>query len=295
MRHRFSTNAGRGETLMIISVASGKGGTGKTTVAVNLALALGNCQLLDCDVEEPNAQIFLKANIRAREPATVRVPEIDYQKCNFCGKCRDICAYHALAVLPKKVLFFPPMCHSCGACEMLCPQKAIHETDRTIGEIETGDRDGIRFVQGKLNVGETMAPPLIRQVKSRIEPNSVTILDAPPGTSCPMVTAVQGSDFCILVTEPTPFGMNDLQLAIETVKKLGVPYGVVINRAEPNDLKTRVYFKSNRIPVLLKIPFDRKIAELYSVGAPFVEQMPEYREKFRTLLKTVSGTVKVPS
>ena len=278
---------------MIISVASGKGGTGKTTVAVNLALALGDCQLLDCDVEEPNAQVFLKADIRAREPATVRVPEIDYQKCDFCGKCRDVCAYHALAVLPGKVLFFPQMCHSCGACEMLCPRKAIRETDRTIGEIETGDRGGIRFVQGKLNVGETMAPPLIRQVKSRIEPNSVAILDAPPGTSCPMVTAVRGSDFCILVTEPTPFGMNDLHLAIDTVKKLGIPYGVVVNRAEADDLKTRDYFKSNQIPLLLKIPLDRKIAELYSIGTPFIGPMPEYREKFRALFKTISETVKV--
>ena len=278
---------------MIISVASGKGGTGKTTVAVNLALALGDCQLLDCDVEEPNAQVFLKADIRAREPATVRVPEIDYQKCDFCGKCRDVCAYHALAVLPGKVLFFPQMCHSCGACEMLCPRKAIRETDRTIGEIETGDREGIRFVQGKLNVGETMAPPLIRQVKSRIEPNSVAILDAPPGTSCPMVTAVRGSDFCILVTEPTPFGMNDLHLATETVKKLGIPYGVVVNRAEADDLKTRDYFKSNQIPLLLKIPLDRKIAELYSIGTPFIGPMPEYREKFRALFKTISETVKV--
>jgi len=278
---------------MIISVASGKGGTGKTTVAVNLALALGDCQLLDCDVEEPNAQVFLKADIRAREPATVRVPEIDYQKCDFCGKCRDVCAYHALAVLPGKVLFFPQMCHSCGACEMLCPRKAIRETDRTIGEIETGDRGGIRFVQGKLNVGETMAPPLIRQVKSRIEPNSVAILDAPPGTSCPMVTAVRGSDFCILVTEPTTFGMNDLHLATETVKKLGIPYGVVVNRAEADDLKTRDYFKSNQIPLLLKIPLDRKIAELYSIGTPFIGPMPEYREKFRALFKTISETVKV--
>ncbi|HOG23937.1 MAG TPA: ATP-binding protein [Candidatus Omnitrophota bacterium] len=280
---------------MIISVASGKGGTGKTTVAVNLALALGDCQLLDCDVEEPNAQVFLKADIRAREPATVRVPEIDYQKCDFCGKCGDVCAYHALAVLPRKVLFFPQMCHSCGACEMLCPRKAIRETDRTIGEIETGDREGIRFVQGKLNVGETMAPPLIRQVKSRIEPNSVAILDAPPGTSCPMVTAVRGSDFCILVTEPTPFGMNDLHLAIETVKKLGIPYGVVVNRAEADDLKTRDYFKSNQIPLLLKIPLDRKIAELYSIGTPFIGPMPEYREKFRALFKTISETVRVSS
>lgn len=278
---------------MIISIASGKGGTGKTTVAVNLALALENCQLLDCDVEEPNVQIFLKANITDRKAATVLVPEIDYQKCNFCGKCREVCSYHALAVLPKKVLFFPQMCHSCGACEMFCPQKAIREVERPIGNIECGTKDGIRFVQGKLDVGETMAPPLIRQVKSHIDRDSMAIIDAPPGTSCPMVTAVKGSDFCILVTEPTPFGMNDLQLAIETVKKLAIPYGVVINRWEPDDLKTHLFFKTNHLPVLLRIPFNRRIAELYSEGIPFIEQFLEYKEKFLHLFKFILGSKKM--
>jgi len=185
------------------------------------------------------------------------------------------------------------VCHSCGACSHLCPQRAIREINRPIGEIETGERNGIRFVQGTLTVGETMAPPLIRQVKSYIDRDSMVIIDAPPGTSCPMVTAVKGSDFCILVTEPTPFGMNDLQLAIQTVQKLGIPYGVVMNRAEPHDLKTRIHFKANDIPVLLKIPFDRRIAELYSVGTPFIEQFPEYQEKFFELLKIILGTTKV--
>jgi len=278
---------------MIISVASGKGGTGKTTVAVNLALCFEQAQLLDCDVEEPNAQIFLKANISDRKPATVRVPEMDYEKCNFCGTCRDVCAYHAFALLPKKIIFFPQMCHGCGACSRLCPQGAIREIDRPIGEIEIGQRNDIRFIQGKLTVGETMAPPLIRQVKSYIDPSLTAIIDAPPGTACPMVTAVKDSDFCILVTEPTPFGMNDLQLAIETVQKLDIPYGVVMNRAEPDDLRTRLYFKAHDIPVLLKIPFDRKIAELYSVGIPFVEQFHEYRTKFQDLFRFIQDSTKV--
>jgi MinD superfamily P-loop ATPase len=167
--------------------------------------------------------------------------------------------------------------------------------DRSIGEIETGHRGDVSFIQGKLTVGETMAPPLIRQVKSSIGPSGITIIDAPPGTSCPMVTAVKGSDFCILVTEPTPFGMNDLHLAIQTVQKLGIPYGVVMNRAEPNDLKTRLHFKAHDIPVLLTIPFDRKIAELYSVGIPFVERLPEYREKFLELFRFIRETAKVPA
>lgn len=278
---------------MIISVASGKGGTGKTTVAVNLALCLGQAQLLDCDVEEPNAQLFLKAAITERKTATVRVPEIDGAKCNYCGVCRDVCAFHAFALLPKKVLFFPQMCHSCGACTHLCPQEAIREIDRPIGEIEIGQHKDIRFIQGKLTVGETMAPPLIRQVRSYIDPARTAIIDAPPGTSCPMVTAVKDSDFCILVTEPTPFGMNDLQLAIETVQKLKIPYGVVINRAEPNDLRTRLHLKAHDIPVLLKIPFDRKIAELYSVGIPFTQELPEYRAQFLNLFRSIQETTKV--
>jgi len=280
---------------MILSVASGKGGTGKTTVAVNLALSLDRAQFLDCDVEEPNAQIFLKVPMTGCRPATVRVPVTDQKKCNSCGVCRDVCAYHAFAVLPQKVLFFPQMCHGCGACARFCPQGAIREIDRPIGEIATGEREGIRFIEGKLAVGETMAPPLIRQVKSLIHPEGPVILDAPPGTSCPMVTAVKGSDFCLLVTEPTPFGMNDLQLAIETVRKLGIPCGVVVNRAESDDLRTRLYFKAHDIPVLMTIPFDRKIAELYSVGTPLVEALPEYREKFRDLYRTILEMAKVPA
>jgi MinD superfamily P-loop ATPase len=190
-------------------------------------------------------------------------------------------------MLPKKILFFPQMCHSCGACSYLCPQDAIREIDRPIGEIEMGHRGDVSFIQGKLAVGETMAPPLIRQVKSSIDPAGITIIDAPPGTSCPMVTAVKGSDFCILVTEPTPFGMSDLHLAIQTVRKLGIPYGVVMNRAESHDLKTRIHFKAHDIPVLLTIPFDRRIAELYSSGIPFTEAMPEYREKFLGLFRFI--------
>ncbi|MFH1678078.1 MAG: ATP-binding protein [Candidatus Omnitrophota bacterium] len=249
---------------MIISVASGKGGTGKTTVAVNLALSLKNVQFLDCDVEEPNAHIFLKPLIEEKIKANIPVPEVDESRCTYCGRCREVCAYNAIAVIPankeKKgsVLIFPHLCHGCGACSLLCPQKAIKEINKEIGAIEIGHRENVQFAQGRLNIGEIMSPPLIRQVKNYINPARNVIIDAPPGTSCPVITAVRESDFCILVTEPTPFGLNDLILAVEVIRKLRISFGVVINRSDIGDDEVKRYCIEENIPILMEIPSVKK-------------------------------------
>lgn len=280
---------------MIISIASGKGGTGKTTVAVNLALSLKNVQFLDCDVEEPNAHIFLKPKITGEKKSVVPVPEVDEAKCDYCGKCREACAFNAIAVLPasdgKKgsVLVFPNLCHGCGACSLLCPKGAIKEVDKEIGVIETGEKGNMLFVHGRLNIGEAMSPPLIRQVKKRINPSKIVIIDAPPGTSCPVITAIKGSDFCVLVTEPTPFGLNDLILAVEVLRKIGIPFGVVINRADIGDGKVEDYCEKENIPILMKIPFNKEIAVSYSEGIPIVEKDISYQDKFINLYLNIRG------
>lgn len=276
---------------MIISVASGKGGTGKTTVAVNLALSLDRVQFLDCDVEEPNAHIFLKPVIREQEKAYIPVPEIDESKCLYCGRCAAVCAYRAIAVLPPQEdrkgssLIFSHLCHGCGACSALCPEGAIKEVPRDIGVVETGHCGDMEFVHGRLKIGEAMASPLIRQVKKHVDPVRTVIIDAPPGTSCPVVASVKDSDFCILVTEPTPFGLHDLKLAVETIRVLGIPFGVVVNRADLGDKNTDAYCQQEHIPVFLRIPFKKEIAVAYSRGEPMVKAFPRAKKDFQELFR----------
>ena len=268
---------------MILSVASGKGGTGKTLVATSLALALKDShrvQLLDCDVEEPDDHIFLNPVITKSEPVCIQVPKVDENKCTYCGKCAEVCPYHAIAVLAKEVLVFPQLCHGCGACSYLCPEKAICETERQIGNIESGRSGSIAFIHGKLTVGEAMPTPVIRKVKEKANHDGVVIIDASPGTSCPVVEAIKGSDFCLLVTEPTPFGLNDLVLAVEMAKELKIPCGVIINRAGFSDSKVEEYCTKEHIPVLLTIPLDTNIARFYSRGITLVEGMPQWKENF---------------
>ena len=276
---------------MIISAASGKGGTGKTTVATNLALSLNNVQLLDCDVEEPNAHLFLKPEIKEVRSVTIPIPKIDESKCNYCGRCSEVCAYNAIAVIKDKVLVFPELCHGCGGCSILCPQNAITEQGKEIGVVEIGAAGNIQFIHGRLNIGEAMSPPLIRAVKEYINPTRTVIIDVPPGTSCPVIEGVKKSNFCILVTEPTPFGLNDLILAVEVLRKISIPFGVVINRSGIGFKDVEDYCQKENIPILMHIPFEKGIALAYSKGVPFTEEFPEYKEKFRELFEKIKNLI----
>jgi MinD superfamily P-loop ATPase len=274
---------------MIVSIASGKGGTGKTIVAVSMALSLGKALLLDCDVEEPNAHLLLHPKIGETKPVYVNVPTINEESCNYCGECAKFCKFNALFVANQKVLFFPELCHGCGGCTIVCPRHAIREKKRRIGTIKKGVADGVELVYGELVVGEPMATPVIVEVKKEAQNHGIVIIDSPPGTSCPVVESVYRSDYCLLVTEPTPFGLYDLKIAVEVLERLHIPIGIIVNRAGIGDRKVYNYCADKRIPILLEIPYDRRIAELYSSGTPFVLKMPEWRERFQQLFHEIEG------
>ncbi len=270
----------------LIAIASGKGGTGKTTVAVHLAALLSAegraVEYLDCDVEEPNGHLFLKPEITSTESIGIPIPVVDEERCISCGKCAAVCEFNAIAML-QKPLVFPELCHGCGACTQVCPVDAIHEEPRSIGTVEAGHAGAIPFVQGCLNVGEPMAPPLIRAVKAMRQSNRITLLDSPPGTSCPAVTAMRGADLVLLVTEPTPFGLHDLTLAVEATRPLGLRMGVVINRADGEEQSVQEYCRTEDIPILAELPDDRQAAECYARGELFFPRLPEWRDHFARL------------
>lgn len=277
---------------MIISIASGKGGTGKTTIATNLAFSLGeNVQLLDCDVEEPNSHLFLKPEIKEEIPVIAPIPLIDEDKCTYCKKCMEICRFGAIAVMAETILTFPELCHSCGGCIAVCPEKAVSGMKRELGKIEKGNIDLIDFVGGRLKVGEVMAPPIIKAVRTHEKKDCINIVDAPPGTSCPVIASMKNADFILLVTEPTPFGLNDLKLAVEAVKLLDIPAGLVINRAGMGNDDVKEYAEKENLPILMEIPFDRKIAETYSKGDLVVKAIPEWKEKFLDIYKQINSIV----
>jgi MinD superfamily P-loop ATPase len=280
---------------MIIAVASGKGGTGKTTVAVNLALSISNAQYIDCDVEEPDGHLFLRPEIQTRRAVTMPVPRIHEDACTLCSECAEACEFNALALSKKRVLVFPDLCHGCGACSYVCPEPgAISETERRIGEvamgvIPRGIGAGIGFAQGILEVGELAPSPLIKQAKQCAEPAKTVILDAPPGTACPMVATLRGVDYCVLVTEPTPFGLEDLRLAVAVVRELGVKCGVVVNRCDIGDRAVAEYCLEEALPLLMEIPFHRELAVAYSRGVPWVEADRGARAHFQDLFQAVLG------
>jgi MinD superfamily P-loop ATPase len=277
---------------MIIAVASGKGGTGKTTISANLALCLREpVSLLDCDVEEPNCHLFLNPEIHRRERVNLPFPVVDETLCNGCGECSRMCQYNAIVALKTKPLVFPALCHGCGGCAKVCPVNAISEGIREIGTIETGTGRHVRFVQGRLDVGQSMSPPLIRAVRRQSSTEGITIVDCPPGTSCPVIAAVRHSNYVLLVTEPSPFGLHDLKLAVETIRRLDLNFGVVINRAISSDRRVVKYCESEHIPVLLQIPDNRRAAVAYSRGQLLVETVPELREYFERLALRVLSEV----
>jgi len=278
---------------MIISIASGKGGTGKTTIATNLAVALGRgVNLLDCDVEEPNDHIFIQPEVTYTERVSLKVPQVDMDKCTLCGRCQDICQFQAIVVVGKSVLTFPELCHSCGGCVEVCPEDAITEIDREMGVFESGHRDSLEFSYGRLFVGQVMAVPVIERVRAAVQPGKINIIDAPPGTSCPVISSVKNTDFVILVTEPTPFGLNDLKLAVGMVKILNIPHGILINCSDLGDTKVTEYAEQEDIPILMEIPFDRQIAETYSRGKLLVEELPDWKAKFIHLYEKITDLVR---
>ncbi|KQC14022.1 MAG: ATP-binding protein [Methanothrix sp.] len=277
---------------MIISVASGKGGTGKTLVTTNLAASIGEVELVDCDVEEPNSYLFFpNREGETSSDCTVKIPVIDEDKCTRCGRCSEFCAYNALAVFPQDVLLFKELCHGCGGCVLICPEGAISEGTRPIGKIFRAGSGDVRLLWGELNVGEPMATPLIRSVKAEAT-GDLVLIDSPPGTACPVIEAVRGSDFCLLVTEPTPFGLYDLSIAVQVVREMEIPCGVVVNRSGMGDRGVYDYCEREEIPILLEIPMKREIAEFYSRGVLFSQEMTEWQERFAGLIARIEEAIR---
>ncbi|MDD4519214.1 MAG: ATP-binding protein [Limnochordia bacterium] len=280
---------------MIIAVASGKGGTGKTTVATNLAFSLkdsGQVQLLDCDVEEPNCHLFLDVGLVDETHVEVMTPALDATRCTLCGRCQEVCAFNAIALLGKQVMVFPELCHGCASCTYFCPSGALTEKTRPIGVVRRGKGKRINLVYGLLNIGEAIAIPIIHQLKKELRHETIAILDVPPGTSCPMVASVTGADFCLLITEPTPVGLSDLKLAIAVVQELGIPLGVVVNRAGLGDDSVYEYCHRHNVPILLEIPFEQRFAQVYAQGRLISEDYPEWQARFQELFAEIERKAK---
>lgn len=274
---------------MKIAVLSGKGGTGKTTIAASLSASLKPSQYVDCDVEEPNGHIFLNPDIKLSVPVKVEVPDFDESLCSGCGDCAEACRFHALAAVNKKIVSFPEICHHCGACYIVCKTGALTPAERIVGVVEmNGDKT---FARGKLNVGEPISIPVIKKLKEYLKTDMPVILDCPPGASCAVVQSLEGCDFCLLVTEPTPFGLHDLKIAVALVRKLGIPFCVALNKAIEGDSRIQDYCKKEGIEIIIEIPYSREIAESYSDGVLPVHISGEWKRKFARLYDVIKERV----
>ncbi len=283
---------------MITAIASGKGGTGKTTVSASLASVWPEVfdrplVAVDLDVEEPNLHLFLKPEMEGTQEARAEVPEADESKCDYCRKCAEICQFKAINVLGENLLIFPEMCHSCGGCLLVCPRKVLSPGWRELGQVGWGRAETAGFVHGRLRVGEAMSPPLMRQVKAKLREiypyqEKDVLIDAPPGVSCPAMNAVKDSDAIILVTEPTPFGFHDLKLAWEAFSPLDRPMGVVVNRAGRDYEELSAFCETNALPVLARIPYDRKAAEMYAKGHILADISLDFKRIFLDLARSLT-------
>ncbi|MCD6545446.1 MAG: ATP-binding protein [Thermotogae bacterium] len=282
---------------MIITILSGKGGTGKTTVSTNLAKVLSEnlkVQLLDADVEEPNDHIFFNAGFSQTESVNILLPVVDESRCIQCGECAKVCQFGAIALFSTGVKVFETLCHGCGACSIACPVDAISEKPKEIGKVKIGTVNAtMNFGMGILNIGEPSGVRIIRQLKKHIDRKvDVVLIDSSPGTSCPVVESLREADFAILVTEPTTFGLHDLKLATDLVKEMNIPAGIVINRDNEEVTIIDDFAKEADIPIILRIPFDREIATLYSRGELFVEHLPKWKKRFFDAFETIKGLIK---
>lgn len=285
---------------MKIAIASGKGGTGKTTIATAFAQALSNANnsvsLLDCDVEAPNSHIFIQPELDQFEDVNLLIPSVDPEACTGCGKCAEVCQFHAIVVIGGQTLVFPEMCHGCGSCTLICPEKAITEIPNNLGILEGGlSQEGIRFGHGILNIGEPMAVPVISKLKKwqNLMDAEVVLIDSPPGASCPVVESLRGADYIILVTEPTPFGLHDLRQAYKVTQVLGIPAGVIINRAGIGDRGVEQYCEEVGLQILMQIPLEREIGQGIAQGKSLLEIKPEYENRFLQLHLQISETLSI--
>lgn len=276
---------------MKIAVLSGKGGTGKTFISVNLARAADNATYVDCDVEEPNGHLFFKPKITKKLPITVLVPQVDEEKCTACRKCVDFCKYNALALTQNKLMIFYEICHSCGGCALLCPEKALTEKEREVGKIEVGTSKNVTVLTGCLNTGEVSGVPIIKELMEKLPLRGTTLIDCPPGSACVVMESIRGADFCILVAEPTLFGVHNLAMIYELVTLFHIPFGVVINKFLPGENPAQRFCAEHKINILAQIPFDEELGSLNSKGYIVSDENKKYRQLFQKLLKTIEGEV----